>query len=54
MKDLLTVLVRRLGEDVLTLSADDLQLAREEEKVAINHHQDIREYIDMGLDVWEL
>ena len=53
-KDILSAIVRRMGENVLTLSAEDLQLARDEVKKAICHHLDIREYIDMGLDVWEI
>lgn len=54
MLDVLTAIVRSMGENALSLSADDLQLAREEVKEAILHNLDIREYIDMGLDVWEI
>lgn len=54
MQDVLTTISQRIGEDVLTLTAEDLQLAREEVKEAINHNLDIRPYIDMGLDVWEI
>jgi len=54
MQDVLTAIARRMGEDALTLSAKDLQLAKKEVKEAINHNLDIREYIDMGLDVWEI
>jgi acetylglutamate kinase len=54
MQDILTAIARRMGEEALTLTSEDLQLAREEVEVAINHHLDIREYIDMGLDVWEI
>ena len=43
-----------MGIGAFSLSTEDLQLAREEVKEAINHHLDIREYIDMGLDVWEI
>jgi len=43
-----------MGEESLTLSAEDLKLAREEVKDAINHHLDIREYINIGLDSWEV
>ncbi len=53
-QDVLTAIARRMGEEALTLSADDLQLAGDEVKEAINHNLDIREYIDMGLDVWEI
>ena len=54
MKDLLTAVVARLGDEALNLSNVDLLLAREQVKEAINHNLDIREYIDMGLDVWEI
>ena len=54
MQDILFAIVHRLGEDALTLSAEDLQLAKEEVKEAIDHYLDIREYIDIGLDSWEV
>lgn len=54
MQDVFTAIARRMGEEALTLSAEDLQLAREEVKEAIDHNLDIREYIDMGLDSMEL
>ena len=54
MRDILDVIVMRMGEDALTLSAEDLLLAREEVKAVLEHDLDIREYIDMGLDVWEI
>lgn len=52
MQDILAVLSRRL--DVSTLSPEDLDLARQEVQEAINHHLDIREYIEIGLDSWEI
>lgn len=52
MNDVLSSLSRRL--DVSTLSPEDLELARKEVQEAINHNLDIREYIDMGLDAWEI
>ena len=54
MQDILTAIARRMGEVALTLSAEDLQLARDEVNEVIDHNLDIREYIDMGLDVWEI
>ena len=54
MQDILTAIASRMGIEALTLSTEDLLLAREEVNEAINHHLDIREYIDMGLDVWEI
>lgn len=54
MRDVFTAIALRMGEKALTLTAEDLQLASEEVKEAINYNLDIREYIDMGLDVWEI
>lgn len=51
-QDVLIALSRRI--DPSTLSPEDLQLAIEEVKDAINHHLDIRDYINIGLDVWEI
>ena len=47
-------IVRRMGEEALELSAKDLELAGAEVKAAIEHHLDERDYIDIGLDSWEL
>ena len=46
--------IRRRGHNAMDLSAEDLELARAEVKAAIEHHLDEREYIDIGLDSWEL
>ena len=47
-------IVRRMGEDALKLSAEDLELAKEEVKAAIEHHLDERDYIGIGLDSWDI
>ena len=39
MQDILAAIVRRMGEEALSLSAEDFQLAREEVKEAINHNR---------------
>ena len=52
MQDILSELSRR--HDVSTLSPEDLELARQEVQEAIAHHLDIREYIEIGLDSWEI
>lgn len=54
MQSILSAIVRRMGEEALTLTADDIQLACEEVKIAISHNLDERGYIDMGLDAWEI
>ena len=51
-ENIISSIVRRMGEEALQLSPEDLQLAREEVKAAIDHHLDIRPYIDIGLDAW--
>lgn len=51
-QDIIASLSRRT--DVTRLSPEDLQLAIEEVQEAIKHHLDIREYIEIGLDVWEI
>ena len=55
MLDILRALERRIGtEEASTLSEDDLNLAVEEIKAAIDHNLDIREFLDEGLDAWEI
>ena len=51
---IISAIVRRMGEEALELSAEDLKLAREEVKAAIDHHLDERDYIDIGLDSWDI
>jgi hypothetical protein len=54
MQQVLTAIVRRMGDDALSLSSADLQLAFDEVQAAINHNLDYRPYIDEGLDAWEI
>lgn len=53
-RSVLNAIVQRLGDDALSLTAEELQLACEEVKEAICHNFDERDYIDMGLDSWEV
>ncbi len=53
-ENIISEIVRRMGEEALELSAEDLELAKEEVKAAIEHHLDEREYIAIGLDSWEI
>jgi hypothetical protein len=53
-ENIISAIVRRMGEEALDLSAEDLDLARDEVKEAIEHHLDESEYIDIGLDSWEI
>ena len=53
-ENIISEIVRRMGDDALELSVEDLELAREEVKAAIEHHLNEREYIEIGLDSWEI
>jgi hypothetical protein len=53
-ENIISAIVRRMGVEALELSAEDLKLARDEVRAAIEHHLDEREYIDIGLDSWEI
>ena len=54
MQSILSEIARRMGERALTLSVTDLHQARNEVRAAIGHYLDEREYIDIGLDCWEI
>ena len=54
MQHVLQQIAYRMGEAAFSLSRADLLLAKEEVQVAINHSLDYREYVDEGLDVWEI
>ena len=53
-ENIISEIVRRMGEEALDLSSEDLELAREEVRVAIEHHLDERDFIEIGLDAWEI
>lgn len=53
-RSILSAIVQRMGIQALVLSPEDLQLAMEEVKEAISHNLDERDYIEMGLDSWEV
>ena len=54
METILTALVNRLGDEALTLTVEDLNSVCEEVKAAIDHNLDVRDFIDEGLDAWEI
>ena len=54
METVISAIVRRMGEEALDLSFEDLELAKDEVKAAIEHHLDERDYIEIGLDAWEI
>jgi len=51
---ILLALVQRLGDKALDLTPEDLESARDEVRAAIEMNLDEREYIEMGLDAWEI
>ena len=53
-ENIIAAIVQRLGEEALELSAEDLELAKDEVLAALEHHLDEREYIDIGLDAWDI
>jgi len=53
-ENIISEIVRRMGEEALELSAEDLELARDEVKAAIEHHLDERDFIEIGLDAWDI
>lgn len=54
MRDLLGAIVRRLREDSLHLTAEELLLARDEVQTVFGHYLDERELFDLALDQWEI
>ena len=54
-ENVISEIVRRMGEDALELSAEDLELARDEVKAAIDHYErDIIDILNIGIDSWEI
>lgn len=54
MRDLLAAIARRLQEESLQLTAEDLLLARDEVRATFGHYLDERELFDLALDQWEV
>lgn len=54
LHDLLTAIALRMGQDALSLTATDLQLAREEVLAVLQHRMDHRPYLDEALDIWQI
>ena len=46
-ENIISEIVRRMGEEALELSPEDLEMAREEVKSAIEHHLDERDFIGL-------
>ncbi|GFO62328.1 hypothetical protein [Geomonas paludis] len=54
MRDLLAAIVRRLREDSLRLTVEDLHLARDEVQAVFGHYLDEHELLNLALDQWEI
>lgn len=54
LHDLLSAIALRMGQNALSLSATDLQLARTETLAVLQHRMDHRPYLDEALDTWEI
>lgn len=54
METVLSAIVKRMGNEAITLTGEDLNSACAEVKAAIDHNLDIRDFIDEGLDAWEI
>ncbi|MBJ6799748.1 hypothetical protein [Geomonas propionica] len=54
MRDVLSEIAHRMRDQALTLTVADLLAARDEVRTAFAHHLDERDYIQLGLDVWDV
>ena len=53
METVISAIVRRMGEEALDLSAEDLEMAREEVCSAIDHYErDLLDIINIGIDAF--
>ena len=52
METVLSAIVKRMGKEALSLTVEEIGLAKEEIKAAIDHNLDIRDYLDDGIDAW--
>jgi hypothetical protein len=54
LKQVIQQIAHRMGDDALSLTQADLELARNEVQASIDHGLDYRPFVDDGLDVWEI
>ena len=54
MQDILSAIERRLGEEVSTLTEEDILLACTEVQISFNHNFNEKDFIEEGLDAWEI
>ena len=54
-ENIISAIVRRMGDEAMELSAEDLEMARDEVKAAFEHENQLeRDLIAIGLDSWEI
>jgi hypothetical protein len=53
-ENVISEIVRRMGDEAISLTQNDIQLAIDEVKIAVDMYLDPREYISMGLDAFEV
>jgi len=53
-RTILTAIVQRMGIQALSLTPEDLQLAIDEVRAALEHHLNEKEVIEIGLDTFEI
>lgn len=54
MQDVIAEIARTLGDKALTMNAADLMTVQKEVRIAINHDLDLRDYIQPGIEVWQV
>jgi hypothetical protein len=53
-RDIAIALIQRMGRAALNLTPHELQLAMTEIQAVLEHRLDHREYINEGLDAWQI
>jgi len=54
MQDVIAVIARTLGDKALTMNAADLMTVRKEVRIAIDHDLDLRDFVQPGIESWQV
>lgn len=54
MEAVLSAIVKRMDEEALSLTVEEIELVRDEIKAAIDDNLDICDLLEDGLDDWEI
>lgn len=54
MQDVIAEIARTLGEKAVNMTVDDLLDIRHEIQIAIDHGFDARDFIQPGIEVWQI